>query len=486
MTPIAGWLPDADPTTPGLLSDCQHVLSTVYGYIGAPSPIAAAVNSLGTDVRGAVVATDLGGNRRIYAGTQTAIKMLTAPTWVDVSKSGGYVGSSESRWSYAQFGNTTLASNLADPMQEMKQGASVFADVPTAPKAKFIVSASNNFVVAFYTNDGTYGNSPDRWWCSAQSNQDDWTPNVSTGANTGRLIAEEGPITAAGTLGDYIVVYKNQAIFLGSFVGAPVGFQWNLIPGGTAGCVGQEAWCDVGGAHFSVGNDMFWLFDGTRPIPVGLGETRDWFYANSNPAWRYRTQAIYDKLHKIVRVAYPSMISRGELDATITYNVATKKWSRDDRNIASFLNFVQPGTTIDGLDNIAVPINALPNVPVDSPFWSAGGEAASYFDTGGKLWNLSGVTQDSMIVTGDLGDDDGVTMIQRFRMRYSQIPATARCTGQFRMVEGGPFRQGPVGQMNDGKFDIRQSARWHRMRVDMTGAVTATAFDARPIPAGER
>ena len=242
MTPLAGWRPDADPTTPGIFTDCQHVVSTVSGYAGAPAPVAAAVAPVPGNVRGSAVATDLTGNRTIYAGTQTKLYQLTSAVWSDVSKAGGYVGSSESRWCFTQFGDTTMATNLADPMQEKKKGASLFADVPTAPKAKIIVSANNNFVLAFYTNDATYAVSPDRWWCCAQSNQDDWVPNVATGANTGRLIAEEGPITAAGTLGDYVVAYKNQAIFVGSFVGSPVGWQWNMIPGGTAGCIGQEAW----------------------------------------------------------------------------------------------------------------------------------------------------------------------------------------------------------------------------------------------------
>lgn len=594
MTPLAGWRPDADPMTPGIFTDCQHVLSTLFGYVGAPSPIAAAIASVGAAVRGAIVATDLSGNRAIYAGTQTKLYLLASTAWVDVSAgalavpvqsaatttatggtlpaatyyyvitaltalgetlasnevsivttgatskntltwatvagataykvyrgtaaagenvsyapglvltyadtgaastagapptantSGGYVGSSESRWSFAQFGDTTMATNSADPMQEKKKGASVYAAVPTAPKAKVIVSANNNFILAFSTNEGVYGPSPDRWWCCAQSNQDDWAPNVATGANTGRLIAGHGPITAAGALGDYMVAYKKESLFLGSFVGSPVQWQWNLIPGGTCGCIGQDAWCSIGGAHFIVGPDMFWVFDGTRPQPFGLGDTRDWFYQNSSAVWRYRTQAIYDKINKLVRIAYPSVASAGQLDATLTVNVATKFWSRDDNVLASFINFVQPGTTIDGMNSYAATINALPNVPVDSPFWSAGGESASFFDNTGKLWNLSGTTQASYIVTGDVGDDDGVSLIDRFRIRYSLRPKTAICTGQYKMNEGDSFVPGPVNSINDGKFDIRQSARFHRFRVDMTGPHTETAYDAQPRKAGMR
>jgi hypothetical protein len=486
MTPIKGWLPDADPTMPGMLTDCQRVMGTVAGYAGAPAPIKSPVNPLTSPVRGAVVATQLNGNRRIFAGTQTNLYQLTTAVWNDVSKSGGYVGSSESRWSLAQFGDTTLASNLADPMQQITGGASLFADVPTAPKAKIIVTNANNFVLAFYTNEATYGVAPDRWWCCAQNNQTDWVPNVSTGANTGRLIAAEGAITAAMVLGDYVVAYKTSAIFVGTFVGSPIGFQWNKMPGGPAGAVGQEAVCDIGGAHFIVGESNFWIFDGTRPIPIGVGETRDWFYFNSSPSWRYRTQATFDQQHNLVRVCYASVASRGELDRVITYNVLTKQWGRDDAVVETSLNYIEPGTTINGMDNFALTINALPNIPVDSPFWLAGGRVSSYFDSTHQLVSLNGTTTDSFIVTGDLGDDDGVTMIDRFRVRYSQAPTTANATGQTKFSSGDRLVPGPINAINDGKFDLRQTARWHRVRVDMTGGHVETAFDVKPILTGQR
>lgn len=483
MTPIEGWLPDTDPSKPGVLTDCQHVMGTTAGYAGAPAPVASNVPVLANPARGAVVATKLNGTRRIFAGTQTRLYQLTS-VWTDQSKAGGYVGSSESRWSFAQFGDTTMASNLADAMQQSTTAA--FSDVPTAPKAKIIVSASNNFVLAFHTNDATYGDSPDRWWCCAQNNQADWVPNVATGANTGRLIAAEGPITAAMTLGDYVVAYKAAAIFVGSFVGSPVGFQWNKIPGGPAGAVGIESVCDIGGAHFIVGPDSFWIFDGTRPVPVGHGATRDWFYANSSPSWRYRTNTSFDKQRSLVRVCYASVASGGVLDRVITYNVLTKQWARDDATVQASLNYIEPGTTINGMDAFAATIDLLPDIPVDSPYWMAGGQVSSYFDSTNQLVSLNGTTTDSYFVTGDFGDDDAVSMIERFRVRYTQMPATAQATGLTKFNEGDPPVPGPVNAINDGKFDLRQTARFHRFRVDMTGGHIETAMDAKPIPAGMR
>ena len=105
------------------------------------------------DGKESVVATKLDGTRRLFAGSQTELYELSGTSWTTRS-SATYTGSSESRWSFCQFGDTTIASNLTDAMQSSASGA--FAAIAGAPKAKIVVSASNNFVVAFNTNDATY------------------------------------------------------------------------------------------------------------------------------------------------------------------------------------------------------------------------------------------------------------------------------------------------------------------------------------------
>lgn len=483
MTPIAGFAPDADRTSPGIFTDCENVVPYEGGFKGAPTAIATTASALAAECRGAVVATKLDGSRRIFAGTQTKLYELNGTSWTDRS-AGSYTGSSESRWSFCQFGDTTIASNLSDAMQSSSAGA--FAAIAGAPKAKIVVSASNNFVLAFNTNDGTFGQSPDRWWCCAQSDQTSWTPAVSTLANTGRLVAVEGAIQAALTLGDYVVAYKNRAIFVGSFAGSPVVWQWNLIPGGEAGACGQEAVCDMGGAHFIVSNDNFWLFDGTRPIPIGTGVVRQWFLDNSSPVYRYRTKAIYDKQNNLVRVYYPSLNSTGACDSTLIYHVLKKQWGRNNQTVEAPLNYISPGVTIDGLNSYAATIDTLPNIPFDSQYWLSGGQVASQFNGSHQLVSLSGSTAASSFTTGDMGDDDAVTMIERARIRFEQSPTTAMATGYYKMNEGDGLTTGPTNAINDGKFDIRQSGRFHRIRFDFTGNHKEYAFDAKPVKVGMR
>lgn len=485
MTPIAGFSPDSDPTAPGVLTDCTNIIPYPAGFKGAPSPVSVGANALAAECRGAVVATKLDGSRRVFAGTQTKLYELNGTSWTDRSAGGGsYTGSSESRWSFCQFGDTTIASNLADAMQSSSSGA--FAAIASAPKAKVVVSASNNFVLAFNTNDGTYGQLPDGWWCCAQNDQTSWTPSVSTSANRGRLIAVEGAIQAAMTLGDYVVAYKQRAVFVGIYVGAPVVWQWNLIPGGECGAVGQEAVCDIGGAHFIVSNDNFWLFDGTRPIPLGNGVNRQWFLDNSSPTYRYRTKAIYDKQNNLVRVNYPSNTSTGVCDACLVFHVGSKRWGRNDVTIEAPVNYISPGVTIDGLNGYAATIDTLPNIPFDSQYWLSGGQLPAYFNGSHTLVSMTGASTSSSITTGDLGDDNAVSMLDRFRMRFLRAPTTATATGFSKMNEGDNLQAGATNAINDGKFDLRQSGRFHRVRVDMTGDHAETEFEGQPKKAGWR
>ena len=103
----------------------------------------------------------LDGTRRLLASTNSAIYEATGATWTDRSRGGGYTGVQRQR--YCTFGNNVLATNRSQAIGQAAPGGS-FADIAGAPKASIIVSV-NGFVMAFDTNDGTYGDRPDGWWC---------------------------------------------------------------------------------------------------------------------------------------------------------------------------------------------------------------------------------------------------------------------------------------------------------------------------------
>jgi hypothetical protein len=481
MTPLLGFMPDADGTTPGVISDCTNFIPYLNGMMGAPTPVTpAATPVLASECIGAAVTTNLAGFRRIFAGAETKVYELSGGAWVDRSRASPYTSAGDNRWSFAQFGDATLAANRSDTIQRSTTGA--FADIASAPKAEIIFSVGA-FVMALNTNDGT--EKPDGWHCCAIFEDTDWTPSILTQAARGRLVASPGAITAGARMGEYAVAYKAKSIFLGQYVGAPSVWDWIPVAGGEAGCVGKEALCDLGGAHFFVGEDNFYVFDGTRPAPVADNAVRQWFFDNSNPQFRYRTKCVFDRQNSQVWIFYPGNGS-AICNQALVYHVQGKKWGRATLDVQAVLYYTAPGLTIDDLSTLSASTDGLPSISYDSQFWLSGGRALSAFNASNQLQMLTGDSASSSFTTGDVGDDDAVSLLTQIRLRYAQAPATATATVSRTMTSGTGYTAGVSGSVNDGKFDVLQSSRWHKARFDFTGPVRVTAMNAQIKPAGQR
>lgn len=480
MDKLLGFAPDADPVTPGVLTSCTNFIPYEQGMKGAPTGLTpASTPALAAACVGGVVVTKLDDTRRIIAGSATKLYELSAGSWTDQTRTvgGNYTGGSDTRWSFAQFGDATLASNLTDTIQR-SNGSGAFANIATAPKAK-IIFPIGSFVMALNTVDGTYGTSQDRWWCCAYGDETSWTPSVTTLATTGRLVSSPGQITAGMKLGEYAVAYKNKAIHVGQFVGAPSVFDWIQVPGGDAGCVGQDALCDIGGAHFFVGQDNIWLFDGSRPVPLGVGQLRQWFFQNANPAYLYKTQCLFDRQNNVVWTFYCSNSST-TCDQAIVYHLQTKQWGCATLNVEAVLNYISAGATIDGLSAISATIDGLSSYSFDSAYWLSGARALSVFDTSHQLQLMGGISSTSGFDTGDAGDDEATSLLSKIRLRFAPgySPGTGSVTCYTKMTEGDSLTVGASATLSDGKFDVLQSGRFHRASFSFTGDVRVLAMGA--------
>lgn len=453
---------------------------------GSPSGLTpASTPALAAACVGATVVTKLDDTRRIFAGSLTKLYELSGGAWVDQTRTvgGNYAGGTDSRWSFAQFGSSTLASNLTDKIQR-SSGSGAFADIATSPQAKIIFPVGG-FIMALNTIDVTYGTSPNRWWCSALYDETSWTPSVTTLATTGQLVSSPGQITAGMKLGEYAVAYKNKAIHVGQFSGAPAVFDWVQVPGGDAGCVGQDALCDIGGSHFFIGQDNIWLFDGSRPVPLGVGQLRQWFFTNSNPSLLYKTQCLFDRQNNVVWTFYPSTTST-VCDQAIVYHLQTKQWGCATITIEAVLNYISAGATIDGLSAISATIDGLSSYSFDSAFWLSGARELSIFDGSHQIKLMSGISTSSSFTTGDVGDDDSVTLLKKIRIRFAPgyKPATGTASTFYKMTEGDSLNLGATGTLNDGKFDVLQSARFHRAQFSFTGDVQVIGVGAEIMGQG--
>lgn len=482
MDKLIGFSPDADPTTPGVFTNVTNCIPFDNGMQGAPVGVTpSGVPALAAACIGGAVITKLDDTRRIFAGTTTKLYELSGGSWTDVS-TGSYTGGTDTRWQFAQFGNASLASNLTDTIQR-SNGSGAFSAIGTAPKARIIFTVGA-FVMALNTIDGTYGTSQDRWWCCAASDETSWTPSVTTLATTGRLVSAPGQLLAGGRLGEYAVAYKERAIYVGQFIGAPAVWDWLQVPGGEAGCVGQDAWCAIGIAHFIVGADRFWRFDGSRPVPIGDGLVTRWFNDNVNPAYRYKTKCFYDAQNGNVWVFYCHGASTTN-DKALVYHLKTDQWGKVDISIEAAMQYIAAGVTIDGLTSYSATIDGLSGTAFDSQFWLSGGRALSVFNTSHQLQLLTGSTSTSSFTTGDGGDDDVVSLLKKIRLRFITQPTSATVQTYTKMNSGEAYSAASMATLSDGRFDILDSARWHQAVVSLAGDYKLTGIGAELIPEGD-
>lgn len=488
MTVLIGYAPDIDQTIDGVITDCDAFVPNEKGMQAAPSAQDPGIDALASACSGAAAVRKLDNSVRLIAGTSTKLYELTATTWTDRTRASGgdYALGADNFWRFAQFGDTTLAAAKSDVLQFSSSTtfANVVKSAVTAPKAS-IVETVGNFVFLFDTNETSFGDSPNRWWCAALGTYDDWTPSITTQSATGVLTSAPGRIFAGKRFGDQIVAYKERAMYVATYVGSPQIWNWQQVPG-EAGCNSQEAVVNIGSAdnpvHIFMGADDFWRFDGARPVPIGA-PVRKTIYAELDITYANRIKTLHDRINSRIYFYYPSRSGAGALDSCVVYHYRTNKWGRDDRNIEAALEYLSGSITWD-----TFPYSTWDTIPAtlswDSPFWTSGNLTAGIFNTSHKLNSLDGVATNSMFTTGDFGDDDNFYLLQRVKPKWLVKPISATMTNYYKQSEGDTLTTGNVNIMGKSRFDLLISSRWHRLQFNTVGDCTLNELNATYLQDG--
>ena len=462
---LMGYAPDADPTSSGVLTNAAAVVPSLKGFKAAPSAAATPLTSLGATCQGAAVMVKSDLTTRVFAGAPTKIYEASVSTWSDVSRAAAYTTANTGRWRFAQTGNTTLAVNGADTMQaSVSSGA--FSDVGGAPIAA-LVETVGNFVFALNLSTASNG-----WQVAAINTYTNWTLSANVQGVSGTLTTTPGPILAARKFGNTIVTYKKNSMYLGVYVGAPLVWDFAQIPG-NAGALSQEVVVNIGTPenpkHIFMGEDNFYLYDGSKPVPIGTNRVNQTVFGSLANSRYYACQALHDKKNFLVYFYYPVADSVFP-DHCVVYNYRTDKWGVDDRQIQATLEYVAPGITYDSLGGYYATYDSLPSLPYDSAFLGSTASFPAIFDTGNSLKTLTGAATNSSITTGDIGNDVNVATINRVRPRFLTKPTSATWTHYYRMNPGDSLSSDTaVALSSNGAFDFMREARWHRGMMTMVG-----------------
>lgn len=492
-TKFIGFAPDLDPTTPGVIIDGDRFVPSKAGIKPMKAPYNIGLPALSSDCRGAAIVRNLDGSVRFFAGTQNKLYEASgSAAWDDVSKSGDYIGNSESRWRFEQFGDIPYCVNGADPMQYYDSGPNTFVNVGgDAPLAKIIQSAWPGFLMAFNYSDGIddFG---DGWACSALNDPTNWTPSIATQSARGRLTDTPGPITAARKLGQNIIAYKQNAIYLGTYVGPPFIWEWQLIPG-EIGAVSQESVVNIETAHIFPGVNNFYYFDGTRPVPIG-NPLKDWYNLNISESFKYKMQSLHDRNNSCVYFFYAD----GDqiIRAALVYNYLIDRWGKtslyEGKSLEAAVEYVSgAGYTYDNLGTFFDTYDDLPEIPYDSPFWVATTSQPAIFQEDNIAYSLTAKPPDSSgaettIITNYSGSDDEFTLVKRVRLDFaSKDIFSALLNIKTSDYVGGPKQSYSPYSLNGNKFDLLRSAKWRSCQFTLRGDFELTKYKLEYEPEGE-
>jgi hypothetical protein len=401
--------------------------------------------------------------------------------WSDKSKVGGYAAGPDDRWRFAQFGDVTLASCKSETMQAITSGS--FANVSaSAPKAS-IVEVINNQVFAFNINGMGFGDQANRWACSAVGDYTDWTPDVNTQCVSGQFLDSPGAISAGKRLGDIIVAYKERAMYIGQYVGTPVVWDFRRVPG-DIGTPCQEAVVSTGTAHYFIGMDDFYFFDGTRPQSLN-SPLRQWFFSNLDAKNAYKICGTYDRINKRAYWWYPSISSSGALDDCIVLNTVTNQWGKLSLGIEYVADYVASGVTFEGLGTLYSTYEDLPTtISYDSPFWNSGSSVLAAFKTDHTAYQLSGAATESRFTTGHYGDNVQFSTVSRIRPRFLKSPTSSTLNYSHSNYDAESFTNNKTATYTNGWYDLIWSARWHKAEFVFNGPFSISGFEAVITPDG--
>jgi hypothetical protein len=312
------------------------------GNYGAVTPASYMNTTIGLDTLTAYCFRQVDGTVRVIAGRVSNLDEYTVPN-TRTNRGTGY-SASTADWSMAAWGNQIIACNYLDATQS-STGAGFSGLGGSSPKARH-VAVNVNFAMLADVDDSASNVFSDMVWWSAIQDPASWTPSLATEAGNYRLLQAPGPIRALISFRDTFIAFKDNAIFVGEYVGPPFVFAWRLVSN-RVGTPAAKSVVELDGKLYFFHSSGFWEFDGVSLRNVGLPVIQS-FLTESNYATAFSTsysapsqvtytsdaiskvQATADDLEGLVfwKGAYQRVSDGVYFLFVYVYNARSGKWGR--------------------------------------------------------------------------------------------------------------------------------------------------------------
>jgi hypothetical protein len=489
--PFGEWLPDqGDLGNPG-----ATVATNVIPDTGLFRPFYGLSPSAGTAIsayaRGAISASGSDGFYYNFAGDETKLysrsSAATSSAMVDVSRtSGAYATSETNRWDFAKYGEKIIATNYDDEPQVITFGDTNFIDLPgSPPKAKTVAVIGDFVVLGNLDESGTKNVQKVKW--SGFGDETAWAPSPTTQSDEQILEGNYGSILRI-VGGDFGSIFCERGIIRMEREGPPTVFGFYPAER-KRGAISAGAICDAGSVMFYISNDDIYVFNGSESQNIGAGKVARTILDDLDPSFHHRMTSAADITRSLAMWSYAgSGNNNGQPNKILIYHWPSGSWSIAEVETNALYGYMSPGYTLEGLDEISTSLDAL-GASLDSVTWQGGNLGIGAFSASNVPSTFNGNALTAVVETKEFEASSGLAaLVDQTRPLIEGDSATITVQHGTRARQSQNTTWGSSVSVNDdGAFDVRRSARYHRLRFTISGGFTkALGADVRIKPNGKR
>lgn len=454
---VGEYTPDL-PSLSGSCTDAKNVIPATKSYRSFPQAVVYS-NALTARAQGFISTRDAAANVYNYSGDATKLYTLVGQTWTDASRlaGGAYAITAEDYWEFVSWGNTVIATDFADVVQEISLGSANFIALAGSPPQARHIAVVRDFVVL-----GNISTFPQRVQWSAINNSHSWAVSGATQADFQDLAGDGGWVQRV-VGGEYGVIFQERSIWRMSYIGSPVIFQFDLVDR-QRGTPAPMSVVSYGNITFYLADDGFYYFNGSASVPIGNGKFDKTFLSEVDSTYLYRVQAAIDPVNKIVCWLYPVTGGGGVPSKVAIYNWADNRWSYAIISGELLALSAAQGYTLDGLDAVTTNLDSL-TPSLDSRAWTGGKINFGMFDTSHKLNTFTGTAMSAQIDVGETQHSPyNRSYVTDTRPLVEGGTASVTVGSRNTLVEVVTY-SGASTQDNTGACQHRVNARYHRYRI---------------------
>jgi hypothetical protein len=453
VIPLLGFTPDLDPTTPGAMFEVENMVPTLTGMSPARQLVDENLfTGVITGITNAFIGSDPFSKTIVIADFKIYEKVNNA--YVQNTSIAGIFFGDAQLLPFGQIGILRIGFDVYTYTPNVF-ALGVITRISGAPFGSSI-AVLNGFVFIFGTGAAQTG-----WACSDQYNHLEWSPSPSNQAKTGSLIDTFGGIVSAYPLGENIIVYKSNRMYIGRNIGPPFVWDFDLLPY-EVGLQTKDTLKGTQNGHYFCGREGVYFYDGGGVQNISQSLTKHLGNSTFNPK-----SAVY---FPIARALYINGISNGIGSVfSYIYNTVSNKWG-----VANYrITHAALNATLSNSTQFEEMICC---------------ESEAFGNSTSKITRLAlnNFAMTSSFKSNLFGDESGSTECEKVQLRFTDKPDTATATGYVNDGEGDVFVQQETNTLTNNKFDIRQSGHFHQFKFNMSGKFEVTHIRPALQPDGER